>query len=285
MYKSKSFFKSVIILVVILLFLYIIITLMNGDKGKLNFSDSSSSIDEIYDKFIKKFNFYNKGKNLENVDMIYSIVMPDRKDYMINKLNQMNINYTLFDAVTPADLNSSDYTSLVSEQRLIDRKTRLPVQLSFTMCYLDAIKKGYTTIIVFEDDLVINADNKLVSSSIEEFKNSDFVMFYMGYCELNCNQNFNKNEYKYLVNVPDYSKLWCCHSICYKVSFLQELINYIYPMNNDFDIKITEFLKNKNYKVCIPKKVYYDQDKNLGTNNETVYENGSLILSGPTCII
>ena len=65
MYKSKSFFKLVIILVVILVFLYIIITLMNGDKGKLNFNNSSSSIDEIlyglYDKFSYKF---EKNKNI-----------------------------------------------------------------------------------------------------------------------------------------------------------------------------------------------------------------------------
>jgi hypothetical protein len=69
------------------------------------------------------------------------------------------------------------------------------------------------------------------------------------------------------------------------VKYLPELINYLYPMNEEFDIAITRFLKSKNYKVCIPKKVYFDQDKNLGTNNETAYANGQLIISPPTCNI
>lgn len=261
----------IVILVIILAVLFFI-------PSKSNYSN-----DLLYNKFHSKFKYYNKGKKFDQVDMVYSIVMPDRKDYMINKLNQLNVNYTLFDAITPSDLSLSDYTALTNSKRFIDKKTRLPVQLSFTMCYINAIKNRYTNIIVFEDDLIINADFQTINNSINEFTKSNFVMFYMGYCELNCKQPFTID--KLLVNVPDYSKLWCCHSICYKVKYLPELINYIYPMDNEFDIKIIEFLKDKKYKVCIPRTVYFDQDKKLGTNNETIYANGKLILSGPTCVI
>jgi GR25 family glycosyltransferase involved in LPS biosynthesis len=239
----------------------------------------------LYNKFKNRFTYYENGKKLENVDQVYSIVMPDRVNYMKKKLNEIGISYTLFNAITPNDLTPEDYTALTGSERFVVKKTRLPVQLSFTMCYLDAIKRGYSTIVIFEDDIVINAENKIVIPSISEFLKSDYAMFYMGYCELECNQVFNNKEHKYIVNVPDYSKLWCCHAICYKVKYLPELIEYMYPMVNEFDIRITEFLKEKGYRVCIPKKMYYDQNKNLGTNNETVYENGKLILSGPSCVI
>jgi CO dehydrogenase/acetyl-CoA synthase alpha subunit len=151
------------------------------------------------------------------------------------------------------------------------------------MCYLDAIKKGFNTIVVFEDDIVINKEVNQIIKGINEFNNSNYNVFYMGYCELNCNQQFKIDNTLELVDIPDYSKLWCCHSICYKVKYLPKIIKYLYPMDNEFDIKLTQIYKKLNYKICIPKNVYFDQNKQLGTNNETLNIDGSLLLSPPTC--
>ena len=37
----------------------------------------------------------------------------------------------------------------------------------------------------------------------------------------------------------------------------------------EFDVKITKFFEKYNYSVCVPKQVYFDQNKELGTLNET----------------
>jgi hypothetical protein len=238
----------------------------------------------LYQSFEKKFS-YHRGPRGDLVDAIYCIVMPDRKNYMKRVLSQLGYNYHLLDAVTPADINQSTYKTLAGTDFFrYTKKTRLPLQLSFTMCYLNAIKKGYSTIIVFEDDITVNVNNRVLEDSIKEFKNSKYSMFYMGYCYLNCNQPFQKGESS-LINVPDYSKLWCAHSICYKVKYLEDLIDYLYPMTEEFDVQLVNFIKRYSYRVCIPKEVYFSQDKGFGTNNETLNSDGTFTPDPLPCSI
>ena len=270
---------------IILILFIILLIIIFCNKESFGNNNYLSLLNNIYTNNLTNFICYNKGKKMNGVDCIYAIVMPDRIEYMRNVLNKIGYEYVLFNAITPSKLNNKIYTSLSANQYYINKKTRLPVQLSFTMCYLDAINKNYKTIIVFEDDLVINKDINQIIKGINEFNKSDYNIFYMGYCELNCNQQFKVDNNLELVNVRDYSKLWCCHSICYKVKYLPDIIKYLYPMNNEFDIKLTQIYKNLNYKICIPKSVYFDQNKNLGTNNETNNADGSLLLSPPTCNI
>jgi len=251
--------------------------------SKEGFGKDINYLSSIYNNNLKNFTYYKQDK-MNGVDCIYSIVMPDRIEYMKSVLNTLNCAYVIFKAITPDDLSPEIYKSLAANENYILKKTRLPVQLSFTMCYLDAINKRYKTIIVFEDDIVINKEVNQIIKGVNQFNNSNYNVFYMGYCELNCNQQFKIDNTLELVDVPDYSKLWCCHSICYKVKYLPEIIKYLYPMDNEFDIKLTQIYKKLNYKICIPKNVYFDQNKQLGTNNETLNPDGSLLLSPPTCI-
>lgn len=267
---------------VYLFFIFIILCILYKAR-KQNFTNTQIKdvLEKIYNNKTK-FENHDTLKQMPGIDCIYCITMPSRKNYMRNILDNFGYNYILFDAITPGKLTSSDYTILVSDKQFINKKTRLPCQLSFTMCYKHAVKNKYKTIIVFEDDIIINTNNAKILKGIDQFNNSDYNVFYMGYCELNCKQNFKKNNE--LVNVPDYSKLYCAHSICYKVKYLPSIIENLYPMNNEFDIKLLEIYKKLNYKVCIPDKVYFDQNKDLGTNNETLNPDGTLLLSPPTCI-
>jgi GR25 family glycosyltransferase involved in LPS biosynthesis len=195
--------------------------------------------------------------------------MPQRKEYMKNVFNKMKINYTFFNAITPKDISQEMYTSLSTtnnpKSKLYNHPTRLPLQLSFTMCYLDAIKNGYSTIIVFEDDIVVKVTTQTMIDSIEAFKASNFAFFYMGYCWMNCKQNFNIHT---LVEVPD-KQLFCCHGICYKVKYLQPLIDSMFPMNDNLDNNVVNFIKKNNLKVCVPPTTFFDQNRNnLGTLND-----------------
>ena len=261
---------SVLVLIFVFLFYF-----------KSNFS-KNSFLDNFYNKYKFRFKNYDSNKSFDVVDQVYCIVMPDRKEYMINQMNKLGINCKFLDAITPKDLSKNDYNSLSKHKRYTtEKKTRLPLQLSFTMCYMNAIKNNYQTIIVFEDDLTIISDKNTIINGITEFKKSDFAMFYMGYCWLNCDQQFELNGS--IANVKDYSRLLCAHSICYKVSYLKSLINFLYPMNDEFDTKLTKFLKKYKYTVCIPKQVYFDQNKDLGTLNETYNLEGGISINPSTC--
>jgi hypothetical protein len=191
----------------------------------------------------------------------------------------MKLNYTFFNAITPSDITQQEYNILSStndkKSKLYNHLTRLPLQLSFTMCYIDAIMKGYSTIVIFEDDIVVKVDTRTLIESINAFKKSTYIFFYMGYCWMNCNQKFTIEK---LINVPD-RKLFCCHSICYKVKYLTSLIKSIYPMNDNLDNNIVNFIKDNNYRVCVPSTTFFDQNREtLGTLNDDDNE-GDL----PTC--
>jgi len=230
---------------------------------------------EFYSNNFKNRSEKHKYYSNLNVDNVYCIVMPQRKEYMKNVLNKMKINYTLFNAITPKDISNDNYNELSSTNtkgsRLYGLPTRLALQLSFTLCFMDAISNGYKTIIILEDDIIVNTDISNLNNYIDEFKKSDYVFFYMGYCFMNCNQNFYKSpqgDYGKLIDVVDKSAS-CTHAICYKVEYLKELIEFIYPMDNNFDHNITDFIKDKNYKICISNKTLFDQNRDeLGTLND-----------------
>jgi hypothetical protein len=262
-------------------YLLVIILVILIFVSKSNFSENKS-LEKFYNT--SRFNTF-KGTKGNLTDCIYSIVMPDRKNYMISVLNNLGYNYVLFDAITPSDLTAGDYQTFCKNSHFITKKkTRLPLQLSFTMCYLNAIKNNYSNIIVFEDDIITNVDENTLNNSISEFKNSSYSMFYMGYCFLDCNQLFEETKSS-LINVKNYSKLWCAHAIVYKVSILKKLIDYLYPMEHEFDVGLIKFIEKNNYRVCIPKEIYFKQDKNFKSNNETYNLDGSFTPDPSTCVI
>ncbi len=264
----------------ILIILIILIFIVFLKRKKSSFTSF-----DFYNRFSNKFEYYKVSDYpLKLADQVYCIVMPDRKQSMIRFMNKLGINCKFLNAVTPNDLTENDYNNFTAKQLFrTQKKTRLPLQISFTVCYLDAIKNGYSTIIVFEDDIMLNADLGLIKKSISEFEKSDYSMFYMGYCYLNCNQRFKTNSH--LVSVNDYSTMYCAHSIVYKVKYLKDMINYIFPMKDEFDVATLKYSKSAGNKLCIPKQVYFSQNKDLGTNNETLNSDGTFTKDPPTCII
>jgi hypothetical protein len=43
----------------------------------------------------------------------------------------------------------------------------------------------------------------------------------------------------------------------------------MYPMTNNLDDNIVNFIKENNYKVCVPSSTFFDQNRiNLGTLND-----------------
>ena len=230
----------------------------------------NQKIESIYNRFKNRF-VTLKGNKL-NVDMVYCIVMPQRKDYITEQINKLGVSCTYFDAVTPDDLTVDDYNELSTinntQSSIYAKYTRLPVLLSFIMCFMDSLKKGYTTIIIFEDDISINVEPKLLNESLDEFAKSNLDVFYMGYCFMNCGQLLR--QFKNLVELSD-SNLLCCHSMCIKTRILPGLINYCFPMINNSDEMFRNYYILNKIKIGVPRSVYFTQNrKTLGSLNESL---------------
>ena len=187
---------------------------------------------------------------------------------------------TYLDAIFPNDLTTDDYDTLSYTNYfycpvMYKKKTRLPVQLSFVMCLIDALKKGYKTITIFEDDIVIDVDPKVLDESLDEFKHSDYDIFYMGYCRLACNQKFDTNKHKYIVEVPNRRAL-CFHAVTLKTSYLAEMIEYMFPMSIQSDQAVRSYFSETQRGVCVPKFNYVYQDRETyptqNENNTGMYE-------------
>ena len=82
---------------------------------------------------------------------------------------------------------------------------------------------------------------------------------------MNCKQHFRLQP---LINVPD-KQTFCAHAICYKVKYLQGLINDMYPMNDNFDNNLVNFVTKYNYDICVPPSTFFDQNREeFGTLND-----------------
>ena len=240
------------------------------------FIKNGDLLDPIYNRFKGRFT-KDPGGKLSKIDAVYVIAMPDRVKYIKEQIKKLKVSAVYFNAITPKDLSLDDYNNLsktnVEGYRIYGKLTRLPVLLSFLMCCMDALVKGYNTITIFEDDISILVDNKLINESTAEFNdNNELDVFYMGYCYLTqCDQN--TNIYKNLVKLsnPD---LLCCHSMCVKTRIMPQLIDYCFPMTTNSDEMFRNFYLKNRTGVCVPKQVYFTQNREeVGSLNQSLDDN------------
>jgi hypothetical protein len=246
-----------------LLIIIIIFILIKSKPSSSKFEkvDVIDYVYKLYDKFKNRFTLNTNTFKLNSVDMVYAIAMPQRINYITEQINTMGLQCKYLNAITPDDFKEYEKTLLSDVNKLFSSlyglNTRLAVLFSFIMCYIDAIKNGYQTIIVFEDDIIINVSLDTLNKATTEFVNSDNDIFYMGYCFLNCKQTY-REEYTYLKGLTDPSIL-CGHATCIKTKILPALINYSFPMKKPSDEIFTEYFIRNKIRACVPKSVYFDQ--------------------------
>ena len=256
--------------------IWLVLLLLIGIICKIYFVKSTfggKGDENLYERFKSRFNVVKGKRQLNDVDMVYAITMPNRKEYITKQINTLGVTCTYFDAISPKDLTTEDYDTLSSinnpRSDIFKKYTRLAVLLSFILCFMDSLEKGYSTIIVFEDDMSINVDLQTLNESLTEFKNSYCDIFYMGYCFLNCNQLLYINKYKKLVEIPN-RDLLCCHSMCIKTKVLPGLIEYCFPMNFNSDELFRNYYMMNDITICVPRTVYFIQNRaSLESLNES----------------
>lgn len=263
---KQEFKIPFIVITTILLVSYIIYYIITTIQRKKEIKKCRNVLMKIFKNTKKRFENNGQQKTIPNIDHIYCITMPERRNYAMRSLGVLNTNITYFDAIKPKDLTKEDYKTLSEtfnpSNKLMYRKmTKLPVHLSYTMCFIDALRKGYKTIIIFEDDIIVNIQKEILIDSIQEFLNEEkFIMFYMGYCWANCKQKFESTKYEYIVNVPN-KTLFCNHAIVFKMEYIPDLLDYLYPMTNYSDDMFVGFFKYNNYDICVPKIPYFNQNR------------------------
>jgi hypothetical protein len=220
-------------------------------------------LNPVYNRFKNRFETGNTffGKDIHGIDAIYVITMPQRKAYISEQMKKLGVKCVYFNAIKPSDLSTRDQDALstvnIPGTQIYKKYTRLAVGLSFGMCFMDSLVKGYKNIMVFEDDLVIETSS--IGEGVQEFLNSKCDIFYMGYCFANCG-NVRDDGYRHLVELTDRNIL-CCHSLCIKTWFLPQLIDYCFPMKFNSDEQFRNFYILNKINVCIPRTVYFKQNR------------------------
>jgi len=193
--------------------------------------------DGVYNRFRGNFK-YIKQKGGIGVDMTYCISMPNRISHAKKKMKELGGNYKLFNAIRPDLLTTTDYATMSLTYfpgfMSFNKKTKLPVALSFFMCYYDALVNGYDTICIFEDDIDFPSGVDKIKKSISEFKNIDHEMLFMGYCHLNCHDGYSRVSEE-LIDVSG-THLVCNHALCIKRTFIEKYLKgkpLFYPHHND----------------------------------------------------
>ena len=263
------------IIIIALVFLLVLLTIYMMRPERYE-----TEVSNLYERFKHKFENHENGiDSLKGtVDKVYCISMPQRKDYITKKMNELGTSYTLLNAVTPDDLTPLDYEQLSEtmnpkNKAMYKKITKLPLQVSFTVCILDALKNNYETFMILEDDITIEKDIETIKKGIEQFKTSKYNLFYMGYCTYTCFIWSIVPDKDELVEVN--SHINCTHAIVYKKSVVPLLLDTIYPMKDYYDNMLLK-VPDK----CVPNTAYFDQAREeLGSLNEDDNPTGKL----PTC--
>lgn len=227
----------------------------------------------IYNRYKSRFNFIKNTTDLP-VDMVYCISMPDRIDYATEKMNDIGTSYTLFNAISPKDLSVLDYLTMsrtyIPGHKYFKKMTKLPVALSFFMCYYDAYLKGYDSICIFEDDIHFPHGMDQLRPTMNEWKDSSTDVLFLGYCRLKCHGGF-KQISNNLMEIPTNKNILCNHAVAMKRDFFVPYINsspfLFYYINNDNDV--SSYMIRNNTSKAIPKQpIVYQNVSELGSNNE-----------------
>jgi len=266
--------KILILSVVIVLILVLVFSTKSTFGGQTVQQSKGSILESVYQRFKNRFTTVKGKTELNSVDMVYVITMPKRKAYITEQINKLGVTARYFNAITPDDLSQDDYNTLSNINQMnsdiYQKYTRLAVLLSFVMCFMDSLKQGYNTIVIFEDDMTINVKPELLNESLTEFQKSPLDIFYMGYCFLNCGQLLYLNKFNTLVELTD-RNLLCCHSMCIKTRILPGLINFCFPMRNNSDELFRNYYILAGIKVCVPRSVYFSQNRaSLESLNESI---------------
>ena len=208
--------------------------------------------------------------------------MDNREEYVRKTMGELGQDYTLFHAISPNDLSIVDYMAMSStylpsnNPGIFNRPTRLPVGLSFFMCYYDAFVRGYDTILILEDDIKFAVSTEHLTQTIKEWKDAPCEMMYLGYCHMNCSKSKYNSISPNIYGIDSDNRIVCNHAIMLKKSLLEKYFkNFIFLyMTKQNDNILDQFMRNNDIYRCVPPRGYINQNvPELGSNNGNKNDN------------
>ena len=229
----------------------------------------------LYHRFKSKFETVHGNKTL-GVDMVYCITMDNREEYVRKTLGELDVSYKMLHAITPSDLCILDYMAMSStyipykNPGIYNKPTRLPLGVSFFMCYYDAYVNGYDTIMILEDDIKFMVSFDQLHTTVREWKSTPCEFMYLGYCHLMCkNAKYNQLTHNVHEVISD-NRIVCNHATLIKRSVIQKYCKYFWTlyMTKQNDNILDEFLRSHSIRRCVPPRGYINQNvPALGSNN------------------
>ena len=230
-----------------------------------------------YNRFKSRFELNGNGSF--TTDMVYCICMPDRIDYAKGQMKKLGTTYKLLHAISPKDLNIFDYLTTSPNvymnpmSRVFRKFTKLPVALSFFMCYYDAYVNGYNSITIFEDDIMFEVSMDEIRKLTSEFLSTNQEVLFMGYCHHKCNND--KSKYTQvghnIYQIPPKSRILCNHALVMKREFFAKYVNrspiIFYTKTNDTTLS-SYMIKHNTKRAIPPEAVVFQNVSLLGSNNE-----------------
>ena len=260
---------NIYIIVIVLLIFILSIKRKRVDAGQL------------YDRFRDRFSVSpSRGSLPRHVDQVYCIRSEKRHKYITEVMDNYGLQVTYLDAIFPKDLEPEDYATFGSRGLdlnvlrrmwayqfwyMINRKSAVPVQVSHALCFLHAMKHGYKTIMIFEDDVKFDVDFGTV---INEFHNSPLDVLYLGYCGVKCSTSAKNASFKHLIETD--KKVLCTHALVVKTHFVQGYLDSIFPMSYPEDVYFNNYCHDNGVRVAIPKKSCVRQNLNQESLNSVL---------------
>ena len=246
----------------------------NSDVVPITSSRENFLPKSVYTRFKDRFSFVENENNNVEVDMVYCICMPKRKEYAKKQLELLKTKYKMFNAITPKDLTSEDYSKMSQTYSplnvfLYKQMTKLPVCLSFFMCYYDAYVNNYDTILVLEDDIKLKVSVDKIYGAIRDFKTTEFEIMFLGYCWAYCNMTYPSIT-EHLYKAPTETQLLCNHAMVMKKSFIKKYMerDEVTFWRHRNDHTLSDYLKNNKIEKCVTSPDYISQNREeLGSNN------------------
>jgi GR25 family glycosyltransferase involved in LPS biosynthesis len=204
-------------------------------------------------------------------DCVFVINLEQRNDRMeriSDLLHLLNIKFERFNAVDKQVVEGL-YKNLSNIHKIstITNAGYLACILSHLSVYRIALDRGYTKILILEDDIFIH---KNVQNLLKQFLNSvpeDWDMLYLGYLPLSEDETYwSHNHFQKINSKTDNGMvfrakgLWCTHSYAIKKEYMNEIIQYYNTSTLDKWLEIDRFLVK-------------EQDKNFctGENCRNIY--------------
>jgi glycosyl transferase family 25 len=230
-------------------------------------------------------NRYNKCENFENkinknilhnyFDDIYVITLPERKKYVENIMNELEIYPIYFDAVNK---NNLDYDKLIKNNVVSykyykeQNNGRIACHLSHMKVLDMFLKSNKNSCLIFEDDIKqidISKEefNKIIKENLDKVP-KDWDIIKLGKCWDSCYRSIKISDNLYRVFNPK-----CRHAYAVSKSGAKKILNNTIPMINNGDEMIAKLISDR-YIICyaITPSIFNQNRKKLGST----LNNGSL---------